>query len=174
MAEWRDVPGYEGFYQVSDDGQVKSLDRVVLSRLKSGVRPWRRTGRVLSAAAQPKGHMMVVLHRDGSGKTRSVHSLVLQAFVGPCPEGMECCHNDGNPANNHLGNLRWDTPSANVLDQVRHGTHLASRRTHCKNGHEFTPENTFRLSGGGRGCRACKLINCKRQRERRRSRRESA
>lgn len=50
--------------------------------------------------------------------------MVLEAFVGPCPNGMECCHNDGNPANNVLANLRWDTPKANNADKRAHGTHL--------------------------------------------------
>lgn len=51
-----------------------------------------------------------------------VHRLVLAAFEGQQPEGMECCHNDGNPANNHIDNLRWDTKSANSLDRHQHGT----------------------------------------------------
>ena len=170
MTEWRDILGYEGYYQVSDDGRARSLDRTVECRRRGGIQLWNRRGRVLSAGAQPCGHMVVVLHRDGVRKTRSVHSLVLEAFVGPRPVGMDCCHNDGDPANNTLGNLRWDTPSSNVLDQVRHGTHLASRRSHCKNGHEFTPENTFRLKGGGRGCRACARINLRKTRERARKR----
>lgn len=51
-----------------------------------------------------------------------VHRLVLMAFVGPCPEGMEGCHADGNRANNSLVNLRWDTREANEKDKVQHGT----------------------------------------------------
>ncbi len=51
-----------------------------------------------------------------------VARIVLVAFVGPCPERMECCHNDGDETNNRLANLRWDTHSANLLDKRRHGT----------------------------------------------------
>jgi hypothetical protein len=58
----------------------------------------------------------------GRSQTTAVHRIVLEAFVGPCPEGMECCHNDGNPRNNNVTNLRWDTRSANQMDSVRHGT----------------------------------------------------
>jgi hypothetical protein len=58
----------------------------------------------------------------GKGASRKVHRLVLEAFVGPCPPGMECCHNDGNPLNNRLDNLRWDTRRSNQLDRNRHGT----------------------------------------------------
>jgi hypothetical protein len=50
-----------------------------------------------------------------------VHVLVLEAFVGPRPEGMEGCHGDGNPANNNVQNLRWDTPQNNWKDRKRHG-----------------------------------------------------
>jgi hypothetical protein len=52
-----------------------------------------------------------------------VHGLVLEAFVGLCPKGLMCCHNDGNAANNHLYNLRWDTSQSNQSDRNRHGTH---------------------------------------------------
>ena len=51
-----------------------------------------------------------------------LHRLVLTAFVGPCPEGMEACHNDGTRNNNHVDNLRWDTRTNNNLDKRKHGT----------------------------------------------------
>lgn len=60
--------------------------------------------------------------RDLNGKmhNRRVHRLVLEAYVGPCPEGMECCHNDGNAKNNNLDNLRWDTQESNHQDNINH------------------------------------------------------
>lgn len=99
---WRDVPGFEGRYQVSDRGQVKSL--------LSG-------GRILRPARQYRGHQQVVLCRDGKENHYYVHRLVLLAFVGPCPAGQEVCHNDSNPANNALENLRYDTRSHNAADR---------------------------------------------------------
>jgi hypothetical protein len=65
---------------------------------------------------------MVALRRDGATFEERVHRLVLLAFVGPCPPEQEGCHNDGNPLNNRLGNLRWDTHQANMGDAARHGT----------------------------------------------------
>ncbi|RUU22663.1 HNH endonuclease [Mesorhizobium sp. M7A.F.Ca.AU.002.06.1.1] len=53
-----------------------------------------------------------------------VHLLVLEAFVGPRPDGLEGCHNDGNPDNNRLDNLRWDTPESNQADRIAHGTDI--------------------------------------------------
>jgi hypothetical protein len=104
-------------YRVSRDGEVQSCWSV-------GRRPsfqtdtWRR----LKPTPQHRGHMAVCLVRGGEKKTCHVHRLVLEAFVGPCPVGMECCHNDGDPANNRLENLRWDTRLENARDRLRHGT----------------------------------------------------
>lgn len=50
-----------------------------------------------------------------------IHRLVLEAFVGPCPPGLEGCHNDGNPTNNCISNLRWGTPASNAADRIKHG-----------------------------------------------------
>jgi hypothetical protein len=61
-----------------------------------------------------------------------VHRLVLEAFAGPCPEGRECCHEDGDPANNSLGNLRWDSHQANMDDMLRHGTRRMGTRAGAK------------------------------------------
>lgn len=79
----------------------------------------------------------------------------MEAFVGPCPEGMEVCHNNGDCTDNRLENLRYDTKSANMLDRVRHGTHHNANKTQCLRGHLFTEENTKRTAKGGRACRTC-------------------
>ena len=112
--QWKPVVGYETHYAVSDHGRVKR------TRANQGA----RSGHVLKVFAGASGHLKVGLHVNREKQTVSVHRLVLEAFVGPCPEGMECCHGDGNPANNRLGNLRWDTRLANTHDKKRHGTHV--------------------------------------------------
>jgi len=61
-------------------------------------------------------------------RTFLIHRLVLTLFVGPCPPGMQCCHNDGDPKNGRLSNLRWDTVLANGKDRVRHGTSCKGER----------------------------------------------
>lgn len=76
--------------------------------------------RLLAVNEKADGHRRVPL----AGKLMHVHRLVLTAFRGPCPEGMQACHCDGDPRNNALGNLRWDTPTANHADKRKHGTHL--------------------------------------------------
>ncbi len=104
--EYREL-GWALGYRFGDDGSA-------FSNRKNG--EWR----ILTPSVMPKGYR--ILHLSGIG-TRLLHRLILEAFRGPCPEGMEGCHNDGNPANNTLDNLRWDTPQNNVSDMVRHGTH---------------------------------------------------
>lgn len=149
--QWRRVPGRETAYEVSDHGRVRSIDRFV----KNGVGIRVSRGQVLKQ--QPIGaHPSVWLANGRNGKRVLVHRLVLMAFVGPPPEGMEGCHFDDVPTNNTLSNLRWDTKGNNQLDRVRNGHHFLANRTQCDKGHHFTPENTGRRKGrNGRFCRTC-------------------
>lgn len=130
---WLPVVGQEGKYEVSDQGRVRSLDTVqVYSRRDqySGTMitvERKRLGRVLRPAPKLSGHVSVVL---GRGNSRLVHALVLAAFVGPRPEGMESLHRNGNPADNRLENLRYGTRSENLLDAVEHGAKPVGSRHH--------------------------------------------
>jgi len=117
---WIDIHGYKGFYQVSTFGRVRSLDRYIPAETESGVRLMR--GKVLKASRQSDEYPRVVLSRRGVVIDKRVHILVLEAFVGSCPAGMECRHLDGNPANNYLDNLCWGTPTQNQGDRAVHGT----------------------------------------------------
>lgn len=119
MEQWKDIPEYEGRYQVSDLGRVRSLDRDVRTVSRFGAETTRRArGKVLAPQKHSAGYAQVTL----SGKLFLVHALVLLAFVGPCPGGLECAHNDGDKWNNVPGNLRYATPKANANDRRLHGT----------------------------------------------------
>lgn len=157
--EWRAVVGFEGYYEVSSEGRVRGLDRIVGAKLGS---TRRHSGRVLRPGYTASGHLMVGLCRDARPRSYTIHRLVLIAFVGPPPPGHECCHRDGVNTNNAVENLYWGTPSDNMRDQVRHGVHHGARKTHCKHGHEFTPGNTY-ITRQGRS-RACKTCICDRSR----------
>ena len=112
---WKDIPGYEGLYQVSNLGQVKSLPRVVRAR---GLGKRKPPERLLHPGRCRSGHLYVNLRKDGSTHHSEIHRLVMLAFVGPCPKGLEVCHNDSNPKNNRLDNLRYDTHLNNMIDMA--------------------------------------------------------
>lgn len=121
---WKPVTGWEGSYEVSNLGRVRSLARQAAyeridaysGRVIAVTR--KHAGKLLRPGRTSTGHMTVSL---GRGNTQYVHVLVLTAFVGPCPYGMEGLHFDDVPANNRLGNLRWGTRSDNVKDAIRNG-----------------------------------------------------
>lgn len=106
---WRKIPWFDG-YLVSDQG------RVVNSRTKRLLKP---------QPAGAGGHVRVSLRRGGETFRRSVHQLVLLAFVGPCPKGKEGLHYDDDPLRNDLENLRWGTRSENRQDRERNRGRLA-------------------------------------------------
>lgn len=155
---WLPVVGYEGFYEVSDHGRVRSLDRVI-PITRAGYKPHGqiRRGRLLKITGSGRYADRVSLSREPEPRsTGYVHMLVLEAFIGPRPEGMWALHWDDDKRNNRLDNLRWGTPSDNNLDAVRNGRNHHANATHCPRGHEYTPENTWvRPSGGRRKCKAC-------------------
>lgn len=148
--QWLPVVGHEGIYEVSDRGRVRSLDRL-------DVRGTKRKGRVLSPAPVTSGHLQLRLGGRPRNRQARVHVLVLEAFVGPRPSGQDACHNNGDPTDNRLSNLRWDTKSSNQLDRNAHGTCPQLNRTHCPRGHSLTEPNiTARHSRiGKRGCWSC-------------------
>ena len=115
--EWRDIPGWEGSYQVSSHGRVRSLDRVVID--KNGRRS-PRAGKVLSPALS-QDYPSVALYRPSQqAHTRCVHQLVALAFHGPRPEGLETRHLDGNKLNNTPENLAYGTHAENMADASIH------------------------------------------------------
>lgn len=120
MEIWKDIPGYEGRYQASTDGRIRSVDHRVRV-VAHGTEATRLVrGRVLRPGKYCKaGHVSVVLGHGEPGVP--VHQLIALTFLGPAPDKCEVCHNDGNPGNNALRNLRYDTRSENIKDVIRQG-----------------------------------------------------
>lgn len=109
---WVSVVDFEGAYMVSDQGRVISLDRV---NQHSDGHSQRVSGRVLSQRLDRRcGYYRVNLYKNGDRHTRLVHRLMLVAFVGPCPEGYEALHVDGQPTSNTISNLSWEEVTAHV------------------------------------------------------------
>ena len=121
IEKWRWVRKYKGIYKVSTKGRVKSVDRIVPGKNKT-TRLIR--GRMIAIQANVRtGQAQVNLYKNNKGRHYLVGRLVLTAFVGPCPEGMECCHfPDADQMNNQLTNLRWGTSNENKADMLKHGT----------------------------------------------------
>jgi hypothetical protein len=127
---YKPIPDFPG-YRVGSDGSVWSC--------------WKRGG--FGCVYIPTGHWRrLVTPPDKLGyprvklrgrRRRKIHRLVLEAFVGPCPDGMHCCHADDDKANNALTNLRWDTQKANMADAGRNG-HIVRGEAHC--GSKLTAE----------------------------------
>lgn len=164
--EWRDIPGWDELYQVSNLGRVRSLDRVV-NYSDGRVRHFK--GKILKSRYIPESKYRLPYERvdlvsQGKKETTYVHRLVMLAFVGPCPEGMEIDHTDNNPKNNQLVNLRYVTPKENnakkvlfgtsMADKVANGTHPQSDTTHCPRGHKLEAPNLV-PNRKGRSCLAC-------------------
>jgi hypothetical protein len=112
---WLPIRGFEDRYEVSDFGRV----RAVFVPRNGGFKP----GRIISQHLNNYGYQLVGLrYPDGTRVRKLVHRLVLTAFVGPCPDGMEAMHLDNCPANNMVGNLRWGTHLENIREKDRFGT----------------------------------------------------
>lgn len=168
MENWKETPEWPG-YEVSDQSQARSLDREVAGRW--GVT--QRKGKLLSQSkvgnngdGTPR-YWATTLFRGGRRRCAMIHVLMLEAFVGPRPEGAWALHRDDNPDNNTLENLYWGTPVQNTQDATLSGRHpnaAKAARTRCRNGHEFTPENTYIRPAGHRECRKCHVADNKRYR----------
>lgn len=141
MIQMRAVPGHPGYY-ITDSGRLWST------------LPWRGLrGRWMAPQAGKRGYLTVRIQ----GRTRTIHSLVAEAFIGPRPEGQQVRHLNGDRHDARLSNLAYGTQSENNLDSVRHGTHPQTRKTHCPYGHPYDEVNTYiNPAKGQRMCRTCR------------------
>lgn len=110
----RQIPEFPG-YGVS----LAGCQATIWTRWDNKLRTWTGVWRPMSTWIDQRGHVQVQLARNGKRVCTGVHRLVLMAFVGPCPEGMEACHGNDSPADNRLVNLRWDTMSNNLQDRAK-------------------------------------------------------
>lgn len=122
IVEYRDIPEFPG-YRAGSDGTIWSC------RSRNGRGPLKTEWRRLAPRINPRGYKDVLLYyQDGAGNRkrtlRTVHSLVLEAFVGPRPAGQLACHGNDDPSDNRKTNLKWGTPLDNAADAIRNGRQL--------------------------------------------------
>lgn len=104
---WKPVPGFKNLYEASNLGRIRTIKTGLIKK---------------PTISKNDGRPAVLLWKENKYKLRRVGRIILRAFNGDPKAGHECCHNDGNPLNNHIDNLRWDTASNNQRDRVKHGT----------------------------------------------------
>jgi hypothetical protein len=119
---WRSVVDYEGLYEVSDLGRVRSI------RFRNRVANRPRTEPKLLSIRQASGYSIVQLCKDNRTATKLVHRLVLEAFVGPAPSGFAGAHQNGCRTDNRLSNLSWMSYTDNERQKTDHGTALLGER----------------------------------------------
>jgi hypothetical protein len=139
---WRDIKGFRG-YQVSDLGRVRSFHHL---------RGWglQAESHLVKPGLTNNGHLMVSLRRQGRGHHRYVHRLVLEAFLGPCPPGMETRRLlDSNRVDNRLQNLCWGTRSEIIADKHRRGTQVNGEGCHAAKMTAHSVRQLVRLRAGG-------------------------
>lgn len=154
--KWQAVPGYEGLYEVSDQGRVRSLDRHVPNNFRLSGFMFVR-GKMMVPVDDGKGYLRAGLTRRNRKAHHRIHQIVLMAFVGPCPDGLEVRHLNGIKTDNRLENLQYGTKWENVQDILKHGNHGMKNRVNCKNGHPL-------VWSDGRNQRYCPI--CTREKDR--------
>lgn len=127
---WKPIPDYDGRYEASNLGRIRSLPHRVEQRSRAG-NPFVRTvpGKILSPGVDGRGYLFFQACRMGEVRPIRVHRAVCLAFHGSPPAGSAlACHNDGDHRNNVPGNLRWGSGRENMLDREKHGTGVAGER----------------------------------------------
>lgn len=151
--QYRNTPGLDGF-RAGDDGTIWTCRvrvRAGVARDAPGLFVLGQTWRQLKTHTYHKrGYQTVTLFKQAGRPVRElVHRLVLLAFRGPPPDGYEGCHEDRNPRNNAITNLRWDTHVNNMADRVRHGTSYHGHRNPAV---KLTPEQVVQMREDRRLC----------------------
>jgi hypothetical protein len=151
---WLPVVGYTGYYEVSDQGRVRSLDRWIHDRA-GGSR--FRHGRIMLLGPDGQGYLSVNISKLGISYLKKVHDLVLRAFIGPPAVGMIGLHGPLGKLINSLDNLSWGTHSQNMFDRQRDGTDFHRNLTHCPREHLLQNPNLIvsHFAKGFRDCLSC-------------------
>lgn len=122
---WKDIPGYENSYEISNLGRVRSLDRIIIRR---DGKKYSSKGKVLKQNTDKYGYNYVNLRKDYSQKSFVIHNLVTSVFIGEKPKGYEVCHINNDKSDNSILNLRYDTKRENAIDHYRTGNNKSNSK----------------------------------------------
>lgn len=145
---WKAIPGWEGHYEASTHGRVRSVKRP-------------NSPYIMQAWEDKDGYLEVTLKDRSRRRQVKTHILILETFKRFKRDGEETRHLDGSKKNNHISNLEWASHAVNIRDRIKHGTHPQLNKTHCPRGHEHTHKNNVKAEAkrGGRACLACARAN---------------
>ena len=145
--EWRDIPGYEGFYQVCNTGKIRGLDRVVKGA--KGLN-YKIKGKITRETKNHLGYIKVRLHKDGVRRELALHRIVAMCFVLNESNNKEVNHLDGNKLNNHYKNLEWCNRSDNMKHAFSIG--LISNKGENAPSRKLTGEEVLYIRSSKDGC----------------------
>lgn len=156
VEEWRDVKGWEGFYQASSLGRIRSVERkIALCDGRERIQP----SIVLKPTRARGSYRKVTLTKNGKTVNRSIHRLVAEAFLPKSSSDLEVNHKDGDPTNNAVSNLEWSTRRENALHRV-HVLHKQGRAVKCvETGEIFYSIKRAAECYDGDPSQLCKLLN---------------
>ena len=124
MEEWKDIPGYEGYYQVSNKGRLRSLKRVVK---KSDGKTQTVPERYMKPKPDKKGYSIVGVSKNANKKYLKLHRVVAQSFIPNTHNKPQVNHLDGNKQNNKVENLEWSTQKENNIHALREGLRIPQK-----------------------------------------------
>lgn len=157
MEEWRSIKSYEGIYEVSSWGRVRSVDRVVQSSCRHTSFCYTKKGQILKPQPNNKGYFILQLKNKNRRHAVSVHRLVAETFI-PNPDNLsDVNHKDGNKTNNHVENLEWMSHFDNVhhaAEELERGGCIKNRRevVMLKDGKVVTRFASVRDAASSIGC----------------------
>lgn len=152
---WKSITGFEGLYEVSDAGRIRSVPRVAMR--SNGVSMTVRGTILAQQTGNDHGHLKVVLIRNGRWSSHWVHRLVALEWCDRAQGQDHVLHGPAGETVNTADNLRWGTPADNAADRKAFGKPYPPRRTHCTRGHALTPENVYvpPKRPNDRNCKEC-------------------
>lgn len=123
---WLPVKGYEGLYEVSDMGRVRSLDKIIATNILNNTTRLLK-GRIIRFTEGPTGYLYATLYQNGIKKTHTIHRLVISSFIQPDLNRPDCNHKNGNKRDNALHNLEWCTQTENNRHAFKTGLNKGPR-----------------------------------------------